>query len=115
MVSFTPRPLYLQAEWAPEKLWTRWFTEQFPAPPGMEPQNPDRPARNPAIYQLSYHGCYVLKISCNKYQIQEDEKLFETLYEYMKVTLKTSTHYSLIYLTLTHEFIIGKYILIIKI
>jgi hypothetical protein len=25
-------------------------------PPGIEPQNPDRPARSPALYRLSYHG-----------------------------------------------------------
>jgi hypothetical protein len=25
-------------------------------PPGIEPQNPDRPARSPALHRLSYHG-----------------------------------------------------------
>jgi hypothetical protein len=25
-------------------------------PPGIEPQNPDRPARSPALYRLSYPG-----------------------------------------------------------
>jgi hypothetical protein len=25
-------------------------------PPGLEPYYPDRPARNPALYQVSYHG-----------------------------------------------------------
>jgi hypothetical protein len=24
--------------------------------PGIEPSNPDRPARSPALYRLSYHG-----------------------------------------------------------
>jgi hypothetical protein len=24
--------------------------------PGIEPHNPDRPARSPALYRLSYHG-----------------------------------------------------------
>jgi hypothetical protein len=24
-------------------------------PPGIEPHNPDRPARSPALYRLSYH------------------------------------------------------------
>jgi hypothetical protein len=28
-------------------------------PPGIEPQNPDRPARSPALYRLSYHGSVV--------------------------------------------------------
>jgi hypothetical protein len=26
------------------------------SPPGIEPCNPDRPARSPALYRLSYHG-----------------------------------------------------------
>jgi hypothetical protein len=25
-------------------------------PPGIEPENPDRPARSPALYRLSYHS-----------------------------------------------------------
>jgi hypothetical protein len=25
-------------------------------PPGIEPQNPDRPSRSPALYRLSYYG-----------------------------------------------------------
>jgi hypothetical protein len=25
--------------------------------PGIEPWNPDRPARSPPLYRLSYHGC----------------------------------------------------------
>jgi hypothetical protein len=28
------------------------------SPPEIETQNPDRPARNPAPYRLSYHGSY---------------------------------------------------------
>jgi hypothetical protein len=29
-------------------------------PPGIEPQNPDRPARSPALYRLSYYGSFNL-------------------------------------------------------
>jgi hypothetical protein len=29
-------------------------------PPGIEPLNPDRPARSPALYRLSYHGSLTL-------------------------------------------------------
>jgi hypothetical protein len=28
-------------------------------PPGIEPWNPDRPARSPALYRLNYHGSYL--------------------------------------------------------
>jgi hypothetical protein len=28
--------------------------KKFPAPPGIEPQNLDRPARSPALYRLSW-------------------------------------------------------------
>jgi hypothetical protein len=30
-------------------------------PPGIEPYNPDRPARSPALYRLSYHGSHPKK------------------------------------------------------
>jgi hypothetical protein len=33
-------------------------------PPGIEPQNADRPARSPALYRLSYHGSYGPWSSC---------------------------------------------------
>jgi hypothetical protein len=29
-------------------------------PPGIEHYNPDRPARSPALYRLSYHGSLLL-------------------------------------------------------
>jgi hypothetical protein len=29
-------------------------------PPGIEPQNPDRPARSPTLYRPTYHGSYFL-------------------------------------------------------
>jgi hypothetical protein len=35
-----------EAGWAPEPFWT----------PGIEPWNPDRQARSPAQYQLTYRG-----------------------------------------------------------
>jgi hypothetical protein len=31
-------------------------------PPGIEPQNPDRPARSPALYRLNYHGSKTLNV-----------------------------------------------------
>jgi hypothetical protein len=31
------------------------------SPPGVEPQNPDSPARSPALCRLSYHGSEVYK------------------------------------------------------
>jgi hypothetical protein len=31
-------------------------------PPGIEPQNPDRPARSPALYRLSYDGSIYIYI-----------------------------------------------------
>jgi hypothetical protein len=34
-------------------------------PPGIEPQNPDRPARSPALYRLSYHGSEIDHYACN--------------------------------------------------
>jgi hypothetical protein len=30
--------------------------KNFQSPPGIEPQNPNRPARSPSLYRLSYHG-----------------------------------------------------------
>jgi hypothetical protein len=30
------------------------------SPPEIEPSNPDRPARSPALYRLSYHGCVLI-------------------------------------------------------
>jgi hypothetical protein len=67
VVSFTLRLLYPQGKspWYP--VDTRLCGSQsrsghsgeeknFQSPPGIEPWNPDRPARNPALYRLSCHG-----------------------------------------------------------
>jgi len=34
-------PIGQEAGWAPKPFWSRWFGEKFPAPPGIEPQNPE--------------------------------------------------------------------------
>jgi hypothetical protein len=67
MVNFTPRPLYPQGKepWYP--LDWRLGGHQIRSgrggeeknsqlPPGIEPQNTDRPTRSPALYPLNYHG-----------------------------------------------------------
>jgi hypothetical protein len=55
--AFTPReraPLFIlqEAELVPEPVWTWWWGENFPAPPGT--QAPDYLACSPALYWLSY-------------------------------------------------------------
>jgi hypothetical protein len=72
VVSFTPRPLYLQGKspcypldrrlGGPQGRSGRGGEEKnSQPPPGIEPYNPDRPVRSPALYRLSYHGSEVLK------------------------------------------------------
>jgi hypothetical protein len=39
-------------------------------PPGIEPHNPDRPAHSPALYRLSYHGCYINLISFYNFYVR---------------------------------------------
>jgi hypothetical protein len=67
--SFTPRPLYPQGKspWYPldrrlgghQRRSGRGGEEKNYQPPsGIEPWNPDSPARGPALYRLSYHGSY---------------------------------------------------------
>jgi hypothetical protein len=67
VVSFTHRPLYLQGKipWypldrrlgGPQSRSGRGGEEKnSQPPPGIEPYNPDRPARSSALYRLSYHG-----------------------------------------------------------
>jgi hypothetical protein len=69
VVSFTPRPLYPQGKspWyplerrlgGPQSRSGRDGLEKNSQPPsGIKPQNPDRSARSPALYRLSYHGSY---------------------------------------------------------
>jgi hypothetical protein len=41
--------------------------------PGIEPQNPDRPARSPALYRLSYHGSFMLKVAKKSNWINTNE------------------------------------------
>jgi hypothetical protein len=67
VVSFTPQPLYSQGKipWypldrrlgGPQRRFGRGGEEKnSQPPPSIEPQNPDRPARSPALYRLSYHS-----------------------------------------------------------
>jgi hypothetical protein len=67
VVSFTPRPLYPQEKslWYPldrrlggpqSRSGRRGGEKNSQPPPGIEPYYPDRPARSPALYRLSYHG-----------------------------------------------------------
>jgi hypothetical protein len=69
VLSFTPRPLHSQGKspWysldrrldGPQSRSGRSAEEKNShSPPGIEPQNHDRPARNPALYGLSFHGSY---------------------------------------------------------
>jgi hypothetical protein len=69
VVSFTARPLYPQGKspWYPSDRrlggprcrYRRSGEEKnSQPPPGIEPYIPNRPARNPALYRLSYHGSY---------------------------------------------------------
>jgi hypothetical protein len=66
VVSLTPRPLNTQGNsprypldrrlGGPQSRSGRGGEEKnSQPPPGIEPLNPDRPARNPALYRLSYH------------------------------------------------------------
>jgi hypothetical protein len=68
VVSFTPRSLYRQGKspWypldrrfgGPHSRSGRGGKEKSSQPqPGLDPYNPDRPARSPALYWLSYHIC----------------------------------------------------------
>jgi hypothetical protein len=68
VVSFTPRPLYPQGKspWYPldrrlggpqSRSGCGGGEKNSQLPPGIEPQNHDRPARGPVLYRLSYHGC----------------------------------------------------------
>jgi hypothetical protein len=71
VVSFTPRPLYPQGKspWysldrrlvGPHSRSGRGSEEKnSQLPPGIESYNPDRSARSPALYRLSYHGSFVI-------------------------------------------------------
>jgi hypothetical protein len=74
VVSFTARLLYPQGKspWypldrrlgGPQSRSGRAGGEKNsphpPPPPQIEPENPDRPARSPALYWLSYQGSYLL-------------------------------------------------------
>jgi hypothetical protein len=70
VVSFTPQPLYPQGKspWYPldrrlggpqSRSGRGDEAKNSQPPPGIEPLNPDRPARSPALYRLSYHGSYL--------------------------------------------------------
>jgi hypothetical protein len=73
VVSFTPRPLYLQGksplypldrrlDGPPSRSGCGGEEKNSQPPPGMEPYNSDLPARSPALYQLSYHGSTYVRI-----------------------------------------------------
>jgi hypothetical protein len=70
VVSFEPRPLYPRGKsprysldrklGGPQNRSGRGGEENnSQLPPGIEPWNPDRPARSPALYRLSHHGSLV--------------------------------------------------------
>jgi hypothetical protein len=71
VVSLTRRPLYRQGKspWypldrrlgGPQSHSGRGGEERNPQPPpGIEPYNPYRPARSPALYRLSYRAKYFI-------------------------------------------------------
>jgi hypothetical protein len=77
VVSFTPRPLYPQGKspWysldrrlgGPQSRSGRGGEDKnSQPPPGIEPQNPDRPAHSPALYRMSYHGSKLFLYSSKK-------------------------------------------------
>jgi hypothetical protein len=49
-------PIGQEVGWVPVPFWMQWWREKFPAPAGNWTLNPDRPACNPVLYQLSYHS-----------------------------------------------------------
>jgi hypothetical protein len=57
VVSFTPWPLYTQRKSPLYPLDRKLGGPQSRSGRGRE-SNPDRPARSPALYRLSYHGSY---------------------------------------------------------
>jgi hypothetical protein len=78
VVSFTPRPFYPQGKspWypldrrlgGPQSRSGHGGEEKNSQPPsGIEPQNPDRPARSPALCRLSYHGSFQKGVNASKY------------------------------------------------
>jgi hypothetical protein len=73
VVSFTPRALYPQRKspWYPldgrlggsQSRSGRGGEEKNSQPtPRIEPENPDHPARSPALYRLSCHGSYSVHV-----------------------------------------------------
>jgi hypothetical protein len=73
VVSLTPRPLHSQGKspWyllnrrlgGPQSRFGRDGEEKnSQPPPGIEPQNSDRPARSPALHRLSYDSSISLNI-----------------------------------------------------
>jgi hypothetical protein len=70
VVGFTLRPVYPQGKspsypldgrlGEPPNSSRRGGEEKnSQPPPGIEPQNPNRPARSPTLYRLSYHGSLI--------------------------------------------------------
>jgi hypothetical protein len=87
VVSFTLRPLYPQRKSPRYPLGRRLGGSQSRSgrggeeknsqpPPGIEPQDPGRPARSSALYRLSYHGSYFVQRtrSNTKYRISLIDK-----------------------------------------
>jgi hypothetical protein len=82
VVSFTPQPLYPQEKSpcypldrrlsGPQSLSGRDDEEKnSQPPPGIEPWNPERPARSPELYRLSYHGSFKRTGGCGKGTLDE--------------------------------------------
>jgi hypothetical protein len=88
VVSFTPRPLYPQRK-SPWYLLDRRLggsqsrcgrggeEKNSQPPPGIEPQNPDRPAHSPTLYRLNYHGSVLVWYGCESWSLvlKEEHRL----------------------------------------
>jgi hypothetical protein len=49
----------LEAGWAPEQVWTRWWREKFPA--AAETRTSDHPARSQALYHWAIPAPVIVK------------------------------------------------------
>jgi hypothetical protein len=83
VVSFTPRSLYPQGKspWYPldrrlsgiqSRSGRGGLEKNSQPPPGIESQNPDRPARSQALYRLSYHGSQIS--ACSSYKVSDMDR-----------------------------------------
>jgi hypothetical protein len=85
VVSFTPQPLYPEGKspWYPldrglggtqSRSGRGGEEKNSQPPPGIEPYSPNRPARGPALYQLSYHDSYWNDSNTSKSNSHSKEK-----------------------------------------